>query len=130
MDLFSDLKEDAHWFVEMAFIAINKKNESTAIIFLDAAKLLDPNNLFINIAFASIHLHKMELEKAKTLLEGVLSKEPTHVLAKTFLAMVHTFKGDGEKGREMFDSMKDNEDPNIRAMVKSSTEFIKKAKKG
>ena len=119
------LKQDAHWFVEMAFISINRKNEMRANQFLDAASTLNPGYILIDIARASIHMHKMELKEAETLLKKVLEKDPKQTLAMTFLAICHTLLGNTEGGKKIFEEMKKGEDPDAKKIASESEKFIK-----
>lgn len=128
-DKLKKLKEDAHWFVEMAFIAINRKNEKRIGEFLEAASILDKDYSLIDVARASLHLHKMNFKEAKTLLENTLKKHPGHSLATVFLAMLHTIAGDPSKGKDLFNSLRDSSSKEVKKMVSSSDQFVKQRKK-
>lgn len=129
INTLKELKKDAHWFVELAFIAINRKNETRAKEFLEVATLLDENYSLIDVAHASIHLHKMEFKPAKKLLDSVLAKHPKHPLASIFLAMCYTIQGDRDKGKELFKNTGQNASEEVKKMVQTSDNFINKSTK-
>jgi len=91
MKQFDIFKEDSLNFVEAGFIAINQADEDSAGKLFEAAHLLDPNNVLIDIGRGYLAMHKLEHEKAAKWFLKVLEKDPDNLMAKTFLGMTYLF---------------------------------------
>lgn len=89
MDKSLEKYEKDFWLLlEAGFVAVNNIDEDSALKLFTACTVLKPDSTFPKVGFAYMHLCKLELKKASTLLEEVLAINPENEMAETLLGIV------------------------------------------
>lgn len=124
-DVCKQFDEDFYDFLEGGFLAVNQTDEDSAIKLFKAAETLRPEDTFPWIGLAYMHLCKLELKQASTLLNQVLAKEPDNEIASSLLGICMGFTpqktGDGEK---ILEKMTHSSETEVKKLADLSLRFI------
>ena len=127
MSVLDQYKDDKLLFLEAAFIATNQTDESSSLKLFAAAKLLDKNNLMIEIGYGYLALHKLELKEAISKFESVLKKDPKNEMAKTFLGIaISLTQKDLLKGEKILHETSQSDDKEVKKLAGIALDFIDK----
>jgi hypothetical protein len=128
MGQLQQYKNDFILLAEAGFIAINQADEDAAIKLFKASETLDPQNTLPKIGVGYMHLCKLELKQAAKKFEDILAKDPTNEMARAFLGLSLSLNPtELPKGEAVLEeAVQVSKDPLIKALAKSSLEFVEK----
>ncbi|MCB1180444.1 MAG: hypothetical protein KDK55_00285 [Chlamydiia bacterium] len=89
MASFEKYKKDIPLLVEAGLIAIKQGDEDSAKKLFEGVHAIDPANPNVNMGYALIALHKMDLSVAERKFNEVIAKDKTHYQAKAFLSFTY-----------------------------------------
>lgn len=117
--LLDYFKEDFALFVEAGFVAVKQLDEIAARRLFKAAELLHPDNPASQLGLGYIALHKLQVNEAAKIFEGILKKEPEHYLAQSLLGICYMMtKNKRKKGEKMILEAKSKSDnPTIKNLA-------------
>jgi len=117
--LIDYFKEDFALFVEAGFVAVKQLDEIAARRLFKAAELLHPDNPASQLGLGYIALHKLQVNEAAKIFEGILKKDPDHYLAQSLLGICYMMtKNKRKKGEKMIQEAKAKSDnPTIKNLA-------------
>lgn len=117
--LLDYFKEDFALFVEAGFVAVKQLDEIAARRLFKAAELLHPDNPASQLGLGYIALHKLQVNEAAKIFEGILKKDPEHYLAQSLLGICYMMtKNKRKKGEKLISDAKSKSDnPTIKNLA-------------
>ena len=117
--LLDYFREDFALFVEAGFVAVKQLDEIAARRLFKAAELLHPDNPASQLGLGYIALHKLQVNEAAKIFEGILKKDPEHYLAQSLLGICYMMtKNKRKKGEKLISDAKSKSDnPTIKNLA-------------
>lgn len=117
--LLDYFKEDFALFVEAGFVAVKQLDEIAARRLFKAAELLHPDNPASQLGLGYIALHKLQVNEATKIFEGILKKDPEHYLAQALLGICYMMtKNKRKKGEKLImDAKSKSDNPTIKNLA-------------
>ena len=99
--LLDYFREDFALFIEAGFVAVKQLDEIAARRLFKAAELLHPDNPASQLGLGYIALHKLQVNEAAKIFEGILKKDPEHYLAQALAwHLLHDDQEQAQKRRK------------------------------
>ena len=117
--LLDYFKEDFALFIEAGFVAVKQLDEIAARRLFKSAELLHPDNPASQLGLGYIALHKLQVNEAIKIFEGILKKEPDHYLAQALLGICYMMtKGKMKQGEKMvLDAKSKCDNPTVKKLA-------------
>ena len=87
--LLDYFREDFALFIEAGFVAVKQLDEIAARRLFKSAELLHPDNPASQLGLGYIALHKLQVNEAAKIFEGILQKDKEHYLAQALLGICY-----------------------------------------
>ena len=128
MTTLADFKDDFALLTEAGFVAVSHLDEDGAAKMFHAAQLLDETSVLPKIGLAAIALHKLEVKRAVSILEEVLTQEPDNVRAGALLGIGYLLSNQNiEKGEHLLkEAMEKGDDPATKRLGELWLEVLDK----
>lgn len=125
-DALAKYKEDFFLLLEAGFLAVNARDEDSAIKLFRACSVLRPGHTFPKVGFGYLHLCKLEIKQAITLFSEVLEKEPNNEMAKALLGICLSMgTTTTTQGETLLTSLlTQSQDPGIKELANTSLNFV------
>ncbi len=117
--LLDYFKEDFALFIEAGFVAVKQLDEIAARRLFKSAELLHPDNPASQLGLGYIALHKLQVNEAAKIFEGILKKDPNHYLAQALLGICYMMtKNKMKKGEKLvMDAKAKSDNPTIKNLA-------------
>ncbi len=117
--LLDYFREDFALFIEAGFVAVKQLDEIAARRLFKSAELLHPDNPASQLGLGYIALHKLQVNEAVKIFEGILKKDKEHYLAQALLGICYMMTKDKiKKGEKLvMDAKAKSDDPTIKNLA-------------
>jgi len=117
--LLDYFREDFALFIEAGFVAVKQLDEIAARRLFKSAELLHPDNPASQLGLGYIALHKLQVNEAVKIFEGILSKDKEHYLAQALLGICYMMTKDKMKKGEklVMDAKAKSDNPTIKNLA-------------
>lgn len=117
--LLDYFKEDFALFIEAGFVAVKQLDEIAARRLFKSAELLHPDNPASQLGLGYIALHKLQINEAVKIFEGILKKDKDHYLAQALLGICYMMsKNKMKKGEKLImDAKAKSDNPTIKNLA-------------
>lgn len=127
-ELMEELKGDFPLLIEAGFVAVNQRDEESALRLFMAASVLEPHSCAPEIGYGFVALNKLELDQAEKHFRKVLDKDSEHHLAKAFLGITLAFnEKTRSQGKQLLEEAKKaSDDPHVKNLGETSLSWLEK----
>ena len=127
-ELITELKGDFPLLIEAGFVAVNQRDEESALRLFMAASILEPHSCAPEIGYGFVALNKLDLANAEQKFRAVLDKDGEHHLAKAFLGITLAFSEKTRmQGQKLLaEAIEASDDPHVKNLGQVSLNWVEK----